>query len=319
VSVVEAPAAPAASGARARLRRSDALLLAAVNLLWSGSAVAVLTAVGEGGWQAGKVGPFTLAAARFAPAALLFCLVQRARRESVRIAPADRRSFLLLGGVGLALVYALFYWGIRSTTATEATLLVAAEPVLIALIARLWLGERMRFRQAAGMAAAFLGVYFIVAQGPVLRLSGSVVANATIVLALACEAWGSVLGKRLTGRYAGLSVVLWQMAIGAMLLTPLAAWEFVAHPPGNLGAAEWGAIGYVVVVCSFLCYGVWFSLLKRCPVSSMGGFLFLQPVFGPFIAWAVRGEAVGLWTVLGGGLVVAAVYLVAVRRTLDVP
>lgn len=315
MSAVEAPAAPAAPGACARLRRSDAVLLAAVNLLWAGSAVAVLTAVGTGGYQPGKVGPFTLAVARFAPSAVLFCLLQRTRRESVRVAPADRGGFLLLGGVGLALVYALFYWGIRGSTASEATLLVAAEPVLIALIARVWLGERMRSSQAAGMAAAFLGVYLIVAQGPVLRLSGSAIANATIVLALAFEAWGSVMGKRLTGRYAGLSVVLWQMAIGAVLLTPLAAWELATHPPGSLGAAEWGAIAYIVAVCSFLCYGVWFSVLKRCPVSSMGGFLFLQPVFGPLIAWAVRGETVGFWTLSGGGLVAAGVYLVAIRRT----
>lgn len=290
-----------------------ALLLAFINILWAASAIAAKIALGDmGGQTAGKVGPYTLAFTRFGAAALLLYLFLRLRGHAIAIRRADLRSFALLGALGIAATYGIFYGGMRFTTATEASLIIAAEPILIALTARLLLGERLRRIQSIGLAVGFAGVYLIIVQGLVPTLSASVLANAVIAFALCFESLASVIGKRLSGLYPGLVVITVGMGVGAAALLPFAAVELARRPPGVPGVPEAASIGFLTVVCSFLCYGVWFSLLARYNVSAMAGFLFIQPMMGPLYGYLFLGERLHPWTAVGAALVLSGVWLVAV-------
>jgi len=301
--------APALS---ARVPLGAALVLALINVLWAGSAIAAKIALGDmGADTAGKIGPYTLAFLRFGAAALLFYLSLRLRGQVIAIRRVDYRAFFLLGALGIAATYAVFYGGIRFTTAIEASLLIAAEPILIALVARLILGERLRRVQAVGLGIGFAGVYVIIVQGFVPTLSASALANAVVAFALCFESFASVLGKRLTGLYPGLVVITVGMGIGAAVLLPCAAVELMLHPSGAPGGAEIASLVFLAVVCSFLGYGVWFALLARHNISAMAGFLFIQPMVTPLYGYLFLGERLRFWTAAGAVLVLLGVWLVA--------
>ncbi|HSV72522.1 MAG TPA: DMT family transporter [Chthonomonadales bacterium] len=290
----------------------DVVLLVAINVLWAGSSAPAKIALGSAG-DVGRVGPFTLAFVRFAVAAGLFALTLAVLRHPVRVARADVPRFLLAGFVGIAVTYGLFYHGVRASTAVESGLLFAAQPVLIALLARVLLREVLTPGQAWGLALGFAGVYLIAVQGLVPRLSAAVVGNLIIGVAVAFESFACIVCKGLTRRYAGVLVVFLQMLIGSLLLLPFAAAEIARYGPPVLSPSVIGSVAYLALVCSFLCFGIWFVLLPRLNVSLMAGFLFVQPIVSPIYAYVLLSERLGWWSLGGGALVVAGVWLVAVR------
>lgn len=75
------------------------------------------------------------------------------------------RAVLVLGAIGMGICGSFVYIGLEYTTATNAGLLYAVSPVLIVVIAAIWLGERVTALQVAGIALALLGVVVILTAG----------------------------------------------------------------------------------------------------------------------------------------------------------
>lgn len=263
-----------------------------INLLWGGSAVSARYALDV-------FGPFTLAALRFLPAGLLLFLVMPGEMRRTRILPQDRLPLVMLGLIGVGVTYSVFYYGLRSTTAIDASLLFACEPILIALVAGIWLHERLTLRQWGGMLLGLAGIWLI---------AGRAAGNWIALLGLCCESATSVLAKRLANRYPGLLVVAYEMLIGALLLLPFAAAEAARKPIHGSVAGVAGLI-YLSLICSALCYGIWYHSLSRYPVSVMGAFILIQPLMGPLYGWLLRGEEMKPGSLIGALLVLLGVTL----------
>ncbi len=90
----------------------------------------------------------------------------RARRKRDRqLAPRPVGRFLLLGFTGSPLSVGGSYQGLRLTTATNAALLNAASPIAIALLAVLFLREKMSAKMLPGIVISIVGVGVIVSRG----------------------------------------------------------------------------------------------------------------------------------------------------------
>ena len=273
--------------------------LVGINLLWSASTVASKGALDV-------FGPLTLTVLRFAPAGLILLGMTRSQGKLPPVRRQDWADFLLLAVLGIVLTYGIYYTGVKRTTATDAVLLTACEPILIALFARIFLHERLTRQQWIGLWVGLVGIWLIVGHGN----SGNLIALA----ALCIETTGSVTAKKLTGLYPGLFVVAVEMLLGSLLLLPGAGWELAHHLP----AVSWEVIGYVVylsLICSAVGYGVWFRLMERYPVSTLGAFILIQPLFGPLSGWLFRHETLTKRGMLGAALVILGVALNALRRS----
>ena len=135
-----------------------ALLCAGV-LFWSGNVITA-RALHE------HVPPFTLSFWRWSLA--LLCLWPWIRREVQASAGRVRRhwrSLLAAGVLGMAAYSSLLYLGLQATSATNAALINAALPVMIALIGALFYRQRLAPLQWCGVALSLAGVVAIVLQG----------------------------------------------------------------------------------------------------------------------------------------------------------
>ena len=300
---------------RERWSIKSAIALSLACAVWAGSAIAAKVVIGHGSHPpVDKLGPVSLACIRFGVAGLLLLVYLRMTGRLQTLDRSDRRRMTLLGCTGIGVTYAVFYGGMQYTTATETTFLVAAEPILIVVLARALLGERLLPAQAIGMVVGLCGVYVIVFGGVVPRLEGTAVANAIVTLALVFEAYASVIGKALTRRYPGLMVAAYGMLIGSLFLLPGAIFETYHRPAWKPGWPELIATAYLTLLCSCLCYGIWYSLLERHSVSSMSGFLFIQPVLGPIYGMALLGESLSVATAAGAAITLAGVWMIASTR-----
>src|SRR5262245_33114481 len=113
------------------------------------------------------IGPVTLAFLRLAIACAILvpvCLASRGAPVPSRL-PADRRTFFWMGFVGFTLALALSHWGLLRSTATNAALLIATEPIALVALAPIVLGERLTAREAWGTALALIGATIVVVNG----------------------------------------------------------------------------------------------------------------------------------------------------------
>jgi drug/metabolite transporter (DMT)-like permease len=281
-----------------------ALLLVLINVIWAGSSVTGKTALEV-------IGPFTLILARFAPSCLLLFLLVRFQRKPLKIERKDYLRLFLVGLLGIPVTYGIFYSGMVGSSATEANLVIAAEPIIIALLAMLFLKEHLSKVRQVGLLVGFAGLYVLIMRGFLPRFEGAALSNSIMTAALLFECYASITGKSLTDTYPGLVVVMYEFGIGSLIALPFAVRELTAHHPHHLGLSGWCGLAYLSLACSFFSYGVWYWLLPKYNISAMSGFLFVQPMAGPILAYIFRHEPLYPATFVGAALVIVGVWLVA--------
>ncbi|MBE2264041.1 MAG: DMT family transporter, partial [Burkholderiaceae bacterium] len=262
----------------------------------------------------GVIEPYTLAIGRWALAGTLVGLVARQelwreRRALLAVWP----QYLVLGVLGMLICGAWVYIGARTTVAMNIALIYSASPVLIALGAVLWLGERMSKRQALGVVIALSGVMHVIVRGQWTALTqvqwvagdGWIVACmlSWAAYALLLKKWNSPLSS--TARLAAAS------AGGVIAMLPFALWE--ALQPGT---PAWTPQATLLTVAAALLPGVgaywaYGFAQKVLGASRVASSLYLGPLYAGIAAWGVLGEPLGLHHAVGAALILPGIFLVS--------
>lgn len=296
--------------ARTRTRERGQVLghvfLATTAILWGSSYISTRVLVGE-------VPPLLLGLLR----GLLGTLVVGAaawwtgERLHVRL-----RSWLPIAGLG-ALGVGYFYLGLNLalqwTSATAASLLSLPYPALTALGGWLFLKERVRPVQAAGIGLAAAGATWLTLATAQEGLGGAWVGN---LLALSITvAWTiyTLLGRRLLPHWPALTATFHMMLAGTLLLALGASAEFLrgARPVWTVETVLMTL--YLGAICTGLGYAFWNRGLSLVPAAAASTYLYLQPVTVLALAIPLLGERPSWGTIAAGVLVIAGTALAARR------
>jgi len=272
-----------------------------------------------------SVPPIAFFVVQLVPSAVALWLLVLARGLS-RLSWRGVGPLLLIGLINPGLSYSLSMLGLARTTASVATLLWAAEPALILVMAWLLLKEAITLRLLLMTAAAIGGVVLVtgLAEGSG-SLTGSLAGAALILAGVLCCALYTVLSRRIAADIDPLFTVALQQTAG--LGFALAIWpiEFIG------GAGDFRALltptilaGGAVAGLLYYAAAFWFYLraLAAVPASTAGLFLNLTPVFGVAIAHLFLGERLTAVQWLGAAAILGAVVgilLPAGRRTPHAP
>jgi len=260
----------------------------------------------------GVIHPHALAFGRWALALALmlpFVGVQlwRRRREWRR----EWLQLLVLGALGMWICGAWVYIGGQSTSATNIALVYAATPVAITVVSVKMLRERMSAAQRLAVAAALLGVLFVIAKGRLAHLAavrftagdGWIVAAAVSWTAYSVlqQRWASVLtpAARLAAIIAG----------GLVVLAPFVLYEALTQPPLPWGERAWLLIVLAALLPGVLSYGAYAYLQRELGAARTALLLYLSPVYAAFGAWVVLGETPGWYHLAGGALILPSIWL----------
>jgi len=292
-----------------RLERLARLAIWVVPALWAVNYIVARRAPGI-------VEPYALALGRWALAGILLAVVARQELWTQRRAIATVwYQYAVLGFCGMLVCGAWVYMGAKTTAAMNIALIYSASPVLIALGAVVFLGERFRWLQALGVVIALTGVVHVVVKGQWMALNHVqwVAGDAWIVAAMVAWAlyallqklWPSPLGS--TARLAAIC------AGGVAVLLPGAVWEMLqpGTPPWS-----WTATGLVVTAAlapGLAAYWIYGWAQKILGASQVAVTLYLGPLYAAVAAWGVLGEPLGWHHVAGAALILPGVYLVSKR------
>jgi drug/metabolite transporter (DMT)-like permease len=297
---------PAGVDARERRERFTGIAFIVASALAFG-AMAVLARVA---YADGADTP-TLLALRFSIAAICLAAIARARGVAVPRG-RDLAAVVALGGVGYGSQAATFFTALTLAPAGLVALLLYLHPALVAVLAVLLLKERMNTAKLAALVMALAGMTQTVAPA----LTGEA-ADAFprlplgIALGLAAAAIYSVyiiVGTRLTTRVAPLALSTVVVASAAVVFTTAAA---IKGPQFPQSLAGWSAVAGIALISTVAAITLFFAGLARIGPTRASTLSTIEPVFTIVLAWLLLGERVGAIQAVGGGLILAAVVLLA--------
>lgn len=253
-------------------------------------------------------GPGQLALYRFLVASVVLGGYALVARIPVPPLP-DLLRILGLSFLGITLYHVLLNYGEVSVPAGTASLIIAAGPVITALLATRFGGERLNAWGWLGTAISFSGVALIVLGSN----QGLAFTHGAILIFLAAVATSLyfVFQKPLLRRMNPLHFTVWSLILG---MVPM-----LVFLPGLLrqfGAAPLHthlAVVYLGVFPSALAYLAWSYALSRVPASITTSFLYVNPVNAILIGWLWLHEVPTRVSVLGGLIAIAGVILINLR------
>lgn len=261
--------------------------------------------------------PFVLAAVRCTVAScfLVFLLVRSGERATRGLTPAALRIFLILGLAGIWGSTQWSYVGYYHTTAGNAAILQAGAPVMVALTARFYLGERLRPLQWVGVAASALGVLLVVTSGRLAALRIEELRAGDFITVASLTGWAvyTVYGKRVLGTLSPALATTGAYVVGTLLIYPTALLAAPLYPPPRLASV----VGWFVVFYQGLIGAVahvwWYRAVQLVGPSRSAIFMNLQPIVGIALAAALLREPIGFWQILGAACVLFGVGLTTAR------
>jgi drug/metabolite transporter (DMT)-like permease len=215
--------------------------------------------------------------------AVLFVVNAATGGEWVR----DRRDLLrlaVLGLLGIAANQTLFLYGLRYTTAINATILAA------------------------------LGTIYLIGPDRISLAPEVALGNALIVLGMVCYAAYFLYSGSVVGRYGPITVSFYVMLFATVGVLPFGLVAMRSLQLSSIGGTVWLWVAYIVVFPTILTYLLNIWALQRVSSNLVAVYIYLQPLFAAAVAplvlhgerLTVRAAAAGLAIFAGLGLVILA-------------
>ena len=243
-------------------------------------------------------GPFAIADLRTAIAAVVLLSLLTWRGGVADLRPNALR-FVALGAFNSAIHFTLFAYAALSITAGLASIINATVPLFGALVAWLWLRDKLTSLQLVGLGIGFAGVLWLSSDQASFRPGGAALAIAAgLAGALSYGISGSMV-KRYFAEVRPLAIAAGSQLAAATLLLPL---TFLFWPPVMPSVADWFALIALGVFCTGFAYALYFRLIARIGPTKTLTVTFLIPAFA--ILWGMLFLNETVTTVMIGGCLV---------------
>lgn len=278
------------------MKAADGLELVTLAAIWGASFLFMRMGAAE-------FGPVALAFVRVAGAAA-FLLPLLAWRGQLGALRAHWKPILLVGITNSAVPFVCFGLAVLAITGGLSSIFNATTPLFGALIAWLWLKDRLTASRALGLAIGFAGVVWLAWDKASIKAGEAGVSSALAIAAclLATLLYG--FSANFTKRYLQ-GVPSLALATGSQLSATL----FLALPAIGLwpartpGVASWMAVALLAIVCTGVAYVLYFRLIAKLGPSNAIAVTYLIPAFAVLWGAVFLGEPITVAMVIGCAII----------------
>lgn len=283
---------------KARAQAMGCLVVAMA--LWGSSFIALKIAFAE-------LPPMWVIFARMALGSLVFLAAWRWRGR-LDYRAGDWKYLLGLAVCEPCLYFVCEALALKNTSASQAGMITALLPLLVAMGAFVFLRERISRTCLAGFLLAVVGVVWLSLAGEADdHAPAPLLGNFLEFLAMLC-AMGYILTlKYLSERYSTFLLTAMQSFVGALFFLPLAMWS--APLPQSISPTALTAVLYLGLAVTVGAYGLYNFAVSRLPASQASAFVNLIPLFTLIFAVLLLGERLNFQQICAAGLVFVGVAL----------
>jgi drug/metabolite transporter (DMT)-like permease len=192
----------------------------------------------------------------------------------------------------------------------SAGVITSAAPVVMALLARAVLGERIGKAGTVGISLAVAGLLFLNLPGAGGGARhGQLAGNLLVLAATACEALLTIFRKTSGGRIGSITNTTVLVAMSAAMILPLALRDLRGFDLAGVGTVGWLSVIYYGSVATVIAYILWGDGALRIPASRTGIATAALPVTALVLSALVLGEPLRLPHLAGCAAVIAGIII----------
>jgi drug/metabolite transporter (DMT)-like permease len=206
---------------------------------------------------------------------------------------------------GVPVQFFVQFKGLSLTTVSHASLMVGTLPVLLAIAAVVFSGERLHFGGWVALVASTVGAGLIALSGKTVTGTAHASARGDLLVVLsmfAAIAW-ILISKRLMRRHSAVMVTASMYWIGTAILAAVVI-TTSGVPSAHYSTSAWVAVAEQGLLVTASTTVLWNWGLKRVPASQAGIFVNLEPLVGAILGVFLLHEALGRMALAGGALII---------------
>jgi len=225
-------------------------------------------------------------------------------------------TLLAAAALGIPIQFLLQFAGLARTTVSHASLMVGTLPVLLALGATLFAGERLDRVGWLALTGSTIGASLIVlggheagAAGAVPSLAGDLLVVCSLIISLA---W-ILMNRSLIPAHGPLAVTAFGILSGTLMLCVWVVAVDGPPPVATVSLTAWLALAASGILCTAATTLLWNWGIHHVPASRAGVFLNIEPALGSWLGVQLLGDKLGPFAWVGGCLILAAAVTLTAR------
>ncbi|MCP4675783.1 MAG: DMT family transporter [Deltaproteobacteria bacterium] len=273
-----------------------------LGLIWGASFMFIKIIVAQ-------VPPVTLVAGRVVLATLVMSPFIFAIRKRVRLAVGTRTLawLLALAVFNTTLPFVLISWGEIHLSSSLASMLNAANPLFVMILARIVLAEYLDARKITGIVFGFIGIIVLLDLSFSHVLTSSFLAQLAVLGASFSYAVAAIIVRKHMQKMDKMVLAFYNMLLSSVIISPMslafdAPWTLSVTP---IALLSWAALG---IVATFFALVIFFGLLQDAGPTVSSLVTYVVPVFSMGFGVAFLGESITTNMVIGLSLIFLGVY-----------
>jgi drug/metabolite transporter (DMT)-like permease len=276
-------------------------------VLWGGNFIVVKAAVAV-------LPPVGFTFLRFVLASAILLVLLRWRERSVGLPRRDFIAISGLGALGFGAYQILWTTGLTTVAAGDSALIIAATPVLVALLAVFARSDVLTPMKLAGVLVSFGGVAIVIASGPGLTLGRSIVGEAITLVAAICWSIYTAFAAPYLRHHSPLRATAWATVAGTVVLAPVAIVQLTSTATLTVTPVVIGAVLYSGLLAAGMSNVIVMHGVKVVGPTRTAALQFLVPALAVVFAAILLGEAIRPGQIVGGLVIVGGVVLTRFAR-----
>jgi drug/metabolite transporter (DMT)-like permease len=226
-----------------------------------------------------------------------------------------KKKYILIitfGALGISGFNTFLYYGLQTTTATNALLINSSIPIFIIVLSTLIFRTKITKIQLTGVITSTLGVMYLILKGEISHISELKFTSGDLWIIAACVDWAlyTVLLKHKPKELNSFEFFGLTTFIGTIILYVLFLYQGYSF---NLDFLENDkvlySLIYIVIFPSILAFYFWNISTVEVGVNKAGQFTHLMPIFGAILAYLFLGEVLKSYHLVGITLIGLGIYL----------
>jgi drug/metabolite transporter (DMT)-like permease len=235
-----------------------------------------------------------------------------ARKDFARIAAAS------LFGVGINML--AFFEGLNLTTPINASVLMVTTPIIVLILAIIFLKEKIRILKILGVLIGLSGTLLIIlyGSGSSATAANPTLGNFLIFINAASYACYIIVVKKITQKYHPFTFMKWMYGIGFLFVLPFGLTQLLEVQPDLIPLEGYLKIGYVILFATFGTYILNIFAIRELKPTTVAVFIYMQPLLASIFAIGLGKDTLDIIKVAATLLIFTGVYLVTKKpKALD--
>jgi drug/metabolite transporter (DMT)-like permease len=256
------------------------------------------------------IGPLGFIVLRVSGAALLFWIVSLFFPSE----PIERRDWLRIVGCavfGMVINMNMFFKGLELSTPINSSVVIPLAPVLLLVLSAVFLRERITWLKSIGIGMGLSGALALILFGAKTQPNAPNIplGNVLFIVNACSYSVYLIMVKPLVAKYSSITLMKFFFLFAALINLPIGINQFIEVGWAGLGFEEIWKLSFVVVGTTFLTYLFNIYALRQLSPSTIGAFIYLQPVLAASFAILAGADRLTPIRLLAAALIFAGVFL----------